>query len=218
MSGKRNTPYRPFIPSPGQNLLICFTANTWTNLLVFLTHLRIARQFLSGGPNFPPLRFLAIIMLRDDLSNRVLKEDGRLLVPRMHLAINKNATIEILLLIVAEHFIFSHDARVCFTDQFEVGIWRFCVSVDLVGHDGIVGASREELLNHDEMRPTHVSEWLFESLGWSHGLGTLTRWPWRSWESSKYSDNSSLLPAALRYKHSGAVYVLLWDRYPESRY
>lgn len=90
-------------------------------------------------------------MLRHDLTNCILEEERRFLVLRMQLAVDEDAPVEILLLVVAEHFVFSHHARVHVTDEFKVFVGGVLVAVDFVGHGGVSGALGEELLDHDEV-------------------------------------------------------------------
>lgn len=67
----------------------------------------------------------------------------------VQLAVDKDASVNILLCAVAESLVFCHDKRVHFTGQFEVGVRGVPVSVDFIGHCGFAGTSREELLDHD---------------------------------------------------------------------
>lgn len=152
--------------SPSHNLLLSTTttttlrrttANIRTNLLIHLTHLRIAGQLLPRWKHLATRLFLAGIMLRDNLAHRLLEEERRLLELGVQLAINEDASVEVPLLIVAEDFVFSHDALVHVVDESEVFFCGVAVAVDLVGHFGGVGASGEEFLDHDPMRAGFVS-------------------------------------------------------------
>lgn len=72
---------------------------------------------------------------------------------RVELTVDKDTSVEILLCVVAEDFVFFHDARIHFTDELEIGLRGVPVSVDLICHLGALRARGEKLLNHDEMRP-----------------------------------------------------------------
>lgn len=75
-------------------------------------------------------------MLSDDITDCALEEQRRFLVLRMKLTTGEDISVEVLLCVVAEDFIFSHDARVHVTDKLEVSIGGVSVSVDFVGHLG----------------------------------------------------------------------------------
>lgn len=55
------------------------------------------------------------------------------------------------MLVVAKDFVFTHDTRVHFADELEIGIRGVSVPVDFVCHLGAIRTAGEELLNHDEV-------------------------------------------------------------------
>lgn len=71
----------------------------------------------------------------------------------MKLAIDKNASVEVFLSVVAEDFVFGHDASVHVADESEVGLGGVFVSVDFVVHFGALGSCGEEFLDHDKVWP-----------------------------------------------------------------
>lgn len=155
-SGNNIAPCRWPIPSKSQSLFRSSAAEIPTKRLILLSHLCIAWYLRPRRPDLLSLSLLAVIMLRDDLADRALEEEGRFLVLGVQLAVGKDSSVEVLLCVVAENFVFFHDARVHVADKSEVGFRGVPVSVDLVGHQGCAGALREEFLDHHEMWPACV--------------------------------------------------------------
>ena len=124
------------LQSPSQNRFLSSTGQRSTNLLILLTNpsICIACHLRFRRPDLPPLGFLTLKVLRDDVADRALEEQWRLLILGVKLTTRKNISVEVLLSVVAEDFVFTHDARVHVTDKLEVGIGGVSVSVDFVGH------------------------------------------------------------------------------------
>lgn len=147
-----------FISSPRQNLLLGSTSETRADLLIFGADLGVIGQLLPRGPDLPALLLLAVKVLRDNLTTGALEEQGSLLILRVQLAIDKDTPVEILLCVVAENLVFSHDTRIHVIDQSEVLFLCVLVSPDFVGHGRVVGTLRKELLDHHPMFPTCMSQ------------------------------------------------------------
>lgn len=152
-------------------------------------------------------------MLRYNLTDCALEEEGRFLVLGVQLAVGKNSSVEVLLCIVAEDFVFFHDARVHIADQSEVGFRGVPVSVDFVGHQGSAWALREELLDHHEMRPAHIRALFLTTFC----VRALTRQPWQTWGNSRYWRCTNPWPAAPVWKRNDVGYARLWYRCRKSQ-
>ena len=142
--------------SPSQKLFLGSTSERSAKCLILVTDLRVAGYFRFRGPDLSYLSFLALEMLCDNVSNCALEEQWGFLIFGMKLAIGKYVSVDVVLRVRAENFVFSHDACVHLTDELEVFVGGVSVSVDLVGHLGGAWALGEEFLYHDEVWTVHV--------------------------------------------------------------
>lgn len=65
---------------------------------------------------------LALKVFSDDFSDRALEKQGRFLELGVKLAVGEDISVNVVLGIGAEDFIFPHDPGVHFTDEFEIFI------------------------------------------------------------------------------------------------
>lgn len=144
-------------PLPDKRLLLLIpTSQAVAYLHILLAHHGLDRQTLPGGPDLTAGVLLAAVVLGDDLARGALEEDGRLFELGVQEAVDEDAGVEVLLRVVAQDLVLAHDFGVHLADQFEVLTRGVSVLVDLVVHGRLVGAGREELLDHDEVRSVEV--------------------------------------------------------------
>ena len=149
---------QPLSSSPSQNLFLGSTSETRADLLIFCADLGVIGQLLPRRPDLTAFLLLSVKVLRDDLTTGALEEEGSLLVLRVQLTIDKDAPVEILLCVVAQNLVFSHDARIHVIDQPEVLFLRILMSPDFIGHGRMIGTLREELLDHHPMFPADMGQ------------------------------------------------------------
>ena len=73
----------------------------------------------------------------------MLKVQWPLLQFRMHLSIDENSCIEVLLSIVAKPFIFSENSLEHLVNRLEIFVTRILVPIDLIFHGTVIGGSRD---------------------------------------------------------------------------
>jgi hypothetical protein len=130
----------------------------------------------------------------------------------MQLPTDENVAVEVLLCIIAEDFVFPHDAFVHVTDRVEIGIAGIFVAVDFVCHLGGAGAFGEEFLDHDKVwskreREDGISEFLIGEYQVLQKAGAHTKRPWRLSGNNKYWQCKDPLPSAPDLRRNGVGYV-----------
>lgn len=113
------------------------------------------RGFAEGelsGPDLPLDEHLAFAVLLDQVSAFRLEEERTLLEARVHLAVDENASVKVLLRCLAQCLVLGHDSSVHFSDELEFFFGRGSVAVDFVSHSGLERSVRHETLHEEEMR------------------------------------------------------------------
>jgi len=96
---------------------------------------------------------LAAVELRDGLADEFLKVQGALFHPGVHLAVDEDTPLEVLLRQRAEGFVLGHDALVHAVDEVEVLIAGFPAAVDFVADQCASGTIGDEALHEEELWP-----------------------------------------------------------------
>ncbi|KAI6765722.1 hypothetical protein HG530_006792 [Fusarium avenaceum] len=111
-----------------------------------------ARTFLSGIRNLLADSLLLLVVVLELLADALLEEERTLLHLGVHLAIDEDTGVDVLLSVGAEVLILGHDALVKLGDEVEVIVARVLVAEELVAHGGAGRAVGDEALDHEEMR------------------------------------------------------------------
>lgn len=101
--------------------------------------------------------FLRLVLLHDLPNPGLLMEHGTL-DSRMHVSIDKQAALEILLDATGEPLVFVHYLLVQHIDQVKELLFRTFVAENLVMHLGLERRLREESLKHDVVGPGRKSQ------------------------------------------------------------
>lgn len=105
------------IYSPNQTLCRLSTSQRRTNILILITLLNIlGRKPMFSRPNLLARILFSLKVLGNNIPNRTLEEQRRLLELRVELSRGKYATLEIPLCVDTEDFVFAHHPRVHVTD------------------------------------------------------------------------------------------------------
>lgn len=96
------------------------------------------------------------MVLSNSVTDSLLEEERALLHLRVHLAVDEDTGIEILLRLVAEIFVLGHDALVDVADELEFFVGGVLVAEDLVLHRRAAGADGHEALNHEKVGAARV--------------------------------------------------------------
>jgi sulfur transfer complex TusBCD TusB component (DsrH family) len=95
---------------------------------------------------------LFLEMSLDGVAAKRLEEDGALLESGVHLAVDKNTTLNVLVGSEDKSLILRHDSLVDGIDSVVLLAGSLDVSVDLVNHLGFAGTAGGELLDEEEVR------------------------------------------------------------------
>jgi hypothetical protein len=143
-------------PSPRQTLLRRRTSRLQTgtevNILLAHSRVRLSRQLLLSGPDFFLRGFFASVVFCDSLAAKLLEVERALLEARVHLAVDEDAGVDVLLRVLAEVLVLGHDALVDLVDELEVCVAGVLVAEDLVLHGRADGAVGHKALDHEEVR------------------------------------------------------------------
>lgn len=126
--------------SPFQLSRIITTSQPRTKPLILLRILRILRQnLLLRRPNLPLLRLLKLAMAVKKITNNTLEIQGTLLHLGVHLSVDEDSGVEILLGVVAEVLVLGEDSLEHLVDGLEVLVAGVLVAVDFVFHGAVDG-------------------------------------------------------------------------------
>lgn len=125
-------------PSPRQTLLRRWTSclKTGAEVDVLLAHsrVRLSRQLLLGRPDLLLRGLFASVMFCHGLAAELLEVERTLFEARVHLTVDEDASVDVLLCVLAEVLVLGHDALVDLVDKLEVCVARVLVAEDLVLH------------------------------------------------------------------------------------
>ena len=142
-----------FLPSQLALIVIVPTSQTLTegNIVIADSRVAVLLQRLPRRPDLLSCLPLPGCVLHDDLSASLLEEQWTLLHVRVELAVDKDASVDILLGALAEHFVFGHDALVDEVETVEFFAGAVAVLPDFVVHYALVGTGGHELLHEHEV-------------------------------------------------------------------
>lgn len=95
---------------------------------------------------------LLLVMVLELLSDALLEEERTLLHLGVHLTVDEDTGVDVLLGVGAEVLVLRHDTLVELSDEVEVLVAGVLVAEELVSHDGARRAERNEALDHEEVR------------------------------------------------------------------
>ncbi len=105
---------------PNQTCLTCRAGKTGAKVNVLLRIQRTVRQGLTSWPDLGFGGLFALVMFRDCLTDELLEVERALFHLRVHLAVDKNARVEVTLCSITQSLVFRHDSLVDLVDQLEV--------------------------------------------------------------------------------------------------
>jgi hypothetical protein len=121
---------------PSQTLLRRRTSQPSAEVDVLLTHSRVGLvgKLLLRRPNLLLGHLLAFVVRCDGVAAEALEVQRTLLEARVHLAVDEDAGVDVLLRVFAQVLVLGHDALVDLVDELEVFFARVLVAEDLVLH------------------------------------------------------------------------------------
>ena len=138
---------------PSQTLLRRRTSQPSAKVDILLTRsgVSLIGKLLLRRPDLLLGHFLTIVVLRDGIAAEFLEVQRALFEARVHLAVDEDAGVDVLLRVLTQVLVFGHDALVDLVDELEVFFARVFVAEDLVLHRGADGAVGDEALDHEEV-------------------------------------------------------------------
>lgn len=109
-------------------------------------------NLLLGRPDLLASLLLLLVVLLEKGADALLEEERALLHLGMHLAVDKDTGVDVLLGIGAEVLVLGHDTLVELSDESEVIVAGVLVAEEFVAHGGAGRAVGNEALDHEEVR------------------------------------------------------------------
>ena len=146
-------PNNPISHLPSQPFLRRRTSQPSAEVDILLTRsgVSLIGKLLLRRPDLLLGHFLTIVVLRDGIAAEFLEVQRALFEARVHLAVDEDAGVDVLLRVLTQVLVFGHDALVDLVDELEVFFARVFVAEDLVLHRGADGAVGDEALDHEEV-------------------------------------------------------------------
>ena len=137
---------------PDQTLLIHRTGKPRAKIDVLGANRRSDWQCLSSRPDLLSGCLFTVVVCCYSVTDEFLEVERTFLHPRVHLAIDEDSGIEILLREIAKIFVFGHNPFVNLVDELEVLFGRVLVAKNLIPHQRTRGPGRHESLYEEEVR------------------------------------------------------------------
>ena len=85
------------------------------------------------------------------LADKLLEEEWALLHDRVHLAVDENTGVDVLLGKVAQRLVLGHDSFIYLVDQGEILVGRVLVAENFITDQRVFGSTGDESLGEKEM-------------------------------------------------------------------